>query len=119
MISYGKVKPSQNYRDIQQAADRVMYEYFQMIEDHLKEMVNAPSLLARLMPYHRLYKKSSYSDACYLFFIYHDEAYMIKTFSFNRFMIDRRLKKASEIYSQMGLDLLLPKPIMFLGGYGE
>ena len=106
-----------NYKPIRQITDNLLQEYYQSIEKDLEEIINAPSLLARLSKYYQLYQEPiAPNHECYLIFVYNNEIWFIKEWNINKFQDYIRFKQQVELWCQVGLEIIPPEPIMYMGG---
>ena len=107
-----------NYTPIRQFTDGLLREYYSDIEKDLEEIINAPSLLARLSKYYHLYHEPIAPNyECYLIFVYNNEIWFIKEWNINKFQDYIRFKQKVELWCESNLSIIHSDSILFQGGF--
>ena len=107
-----------NYNPIRQLNDKLLREYYNDIEKELEEIINAPSLLARLSKYYHLYQEPiAPNHECYLIFVYNNEIWFIKEWNINKFQDYMRTKQKLELWCENTLSIIHSDPIMYQRGF--
>ena len=103
---------SDNYKPIQRLTDKLLHEYYQMIEKDLEKIINSPSTINSIFKYYRVVGWQEDMNH-YLVFYYNDEWIVVKTYSIDEFIRDYHLKEQIEYWIAESLIIIPPKPIMF------
>ena len=101
-----------NYRPIHQLTDKLLREYYSQIEKELEEIINAPSLLARLSKYYHLYHDPEEMNMCVLIFMYDKQVWFIKKWSIDEFLDHIRFKQQVKLWYEMGMSVHEPSIVI-------
>lgn len=102
-----------NYKPIRQFTDRLLREYYQSVEKDLEEIINAPSLMARLSKYYSIYSEPIEPNIVFLIFVYNRKIYFIKEWTIDNFLEHKQILQKAELWYEMGLSLVESSCIMF------
>lgn len=98
-----------NYIPIRKLTDELLREYYSEIEKELEEIVNAPSLLARVCKYYHIYQEPIEDSPCYLIFVYDKTVWFIREWSIDAFIKHIEIKQRMKYYIQKELEVKIPK----------
>ena len=93
-----------NYTPISRLCDKLLHEYYHLIENDLEKIINAPSLLARLSKYYRLGQDIENDMNVLLLFVYDGEVWIVREWGVDKFILDYNLKKRIEYWCDVGLN---------------
>ena len=82
------------------------------IEKHLEYVFNSPSTINRIIKY---FKIGCSKDKLTLYLLFNDE--VVREYDISRDAYYRELR--FECWAEMGVSVIAPEPIMFVGGYND